>query len=382
MTRRRTRRRGEPLFVLGVIMLGWIGARATVWRVDQGVAGSFGAALVAEKGIAKSGSEPTPAAALSVPLGAHGEAAARKMRAERGTWTSRPFGALRPEAPPLLLRPLAGSSGGMPVPPIALDATGRETEKWPARAERSPTAESLAGADRPAAPRLSADPVRSQHPFVRRWSADGWALVRAGRAANNAGPLVATYGGSQVGAVLRYRLAPRDPHRPTVYLRASGALDGSGEGEIAAGLSARPVAALPVVLAAEGRAGRLAGGTAIRPAVMAVTEFAPIALPQGARAEFYLQAGYVGGRGATPFIDGQLKVDGRVGQAGPIELRAGLGAWGGAQRGVGRVDVGPSVTLGVSRGTAAARLALDWRFRVQGRAEPSSGPALTISAGF
>jgi hypothetical protein len=33
-------------------------------------------------------------------------------------------------------------------------------------------------------------------------------------------------------------------------------------------------------------------------------------------------------------------------------------------------------------GSAGARLAVDWRFRIASIAEPGSGPSLTLSAGF
>ncbi|MFT4027688.1 MAG: hypothetical protein QM676_12920 [Novosphingobium sp.] len=227
----------------------------------------------------------------------------------------------------------------------------------------------------------AAPPLRASG-GARRWSADAWALVRSGGVAASAGPAAGAYGGSQAGAVLRYRLAPGNPHKPAAYLRASAALNGSGEREIAAGLSARPIGEVPVAVAAEGRLGRLGGRVAARPALMAATEIAPVTLPGKARAEFYLQAGYVGGLGATPFIDGQVRIDRRVAQVGPVELRTGAGAWGGAQQGAGRLDVGPSATLGIAQNQASARIGLDWRFRVKGRARPSSGPALTISAGF
>jgi hypothetical protein len=193
---------------------------------------------------------------------------------------------------------------------------------------------------------------------------------------------VATYGASQVGAVLRYRLVRGNPHRPTTYLRVSAALNGSGEREAALGLSARPIAGLPVIIAGEGRVSRLSQRTVVRPAVMAVTELPPIALPEGARAEFYLQGGYVGGTGATPFIDGQLRVDRRIHQGGPVEIRAGAGVWGGAQEGAGRLDLGPGATVAFAQGPVSARVALDWRFRLKGSAEPASGPTLTVSAGF
>jgi hypothetical protein len=214
-----------------------------------------------------------------------------------------------------------------------------------------------------------------------RWSADAWALVRRGGGSAGAAPFGPTYGASQVGAVLRYRLAPASRHRPTAYLRGTAALEGPDR-EVALGLSLRPIPKLPVAVAGEGRIARLGTATQIRPAAVAVTELAPITLPAGVRAEFYAQGGYVGGRDATAFVDGSLRLDKRVARVGRFELRAGAGAWGGAQKGAQRLDVGPTVTIGVSEGSAAARLALDWRLRVAGEAAPPSGPALTVSAGF
>jgi hypothetical protein len=219
-------------------------------------------------------------------------------------------------------------------------------------------------------------------PAERRWSADAWLLLRSGGGAVSAGRSVATYGASQTGVVLRYRLWPGNAHRLTSYVRASAALNGSGEREAALGLSIRPIAGVPVFVAGEGRVSQLAGRVVVRPAVMAVTELPPLPLPAATRAEFYLQGGYVGGAGATPFVDGQLRIDRKVARIGPVEMRAGGGAWGGAQRGAARLDLGPAVTLQASRGPAAMRLGVDWRFRLLGDAEPTSGPALTISAGF
>jgi hypothetical protein len=207
-------------------------------------------------------------------------------------------------------------------------------------------------------------------------------LLRSGGGVASAGPSAATYGASQVGAVLRYRLLPGDGHRLTGYVRISAALNGSGEREAALGLSARPIAAAPIFVAAEGRISHLSGRVVVRPAVMAVTELPPLALPLAGRAEFYLQGGYVGGIGATPFIDGQLRIDREVTRAGPVAVRAGGGVWGGAQRGASRLDLGPAVTLEATHGPAAMRVGVDWRFRLMGAAKPASGPALTISAGF
>ena len=227
-------------------------------------------------------------------------------------------------------------------------------------------------------------------PAVRanRWSADGWLMLRnGGNGRLPAGGAAASYGASQAGAVLRYRLVPGDAHRSAAYLRASAALDGSRDRELALGLSARLLPSVPVVAAAELRASGNRAGTRLRPAAMVVTEIAPIALPLASRLEAYGQAGYVGGRDATAFADGQLRVDRQVSRFRVAEVRtevrAGVGAWAGAQKGASRVDVGPSLTLGVPAGqNGAMRLSMDWRFRVAGRAAPASGPALTLSAGF
>jgi hypothetical protein len=278
-------------------------------------------------------------------------------------------------------------------PPVAPGLAGGHAMMWLAAVARMPSPEALLEAARLAPPpailSLPSAPSPPSAPMLgaassreRRWSADAWALVRRGAGIGAAGPGAATYGASQVGAVLRYRLAPASAHRPTAYLRASAALNGSDEREAALGLSVRPLASLPIVVAAEGRIGRFSDRTLVRPAVMMVTELPPVTLPAKTRAEFYAQAGYVGGAGATPFADAQVRVDRRIASAAGIELRAGAGAWGGAQRGAARLDVGPTATLGIAKGAAAARVGLDWRFRLAGSAEPASVPALTVSAGF
>ncbi len=172
-------------------------------------------------------------------------------------------------------------------------------------------------------------------------------------------------------------------HRPSVFLRTTAALNGSNEREAALGLSARPFGRIPVVLAGEARLTFAPGRSMVRPAVFAVTELPPFALPLGFRGEAYAQGGYVGGKFATAFADGQLRVDHRMVSIGASELRMGGGVWGGAQKGASRLDAGPSLVLGAPLGeSAAVRLGADWRFRVAGNAAPASGPAVTLSAGF
>ncbi len=214
-----------------------------------------------------------------------------------------------------------------------------------------------------------------------RWTMDSWALLRE----DDSPQLISarpSYGRSQLGAVLRYRLAPASGHAPQAHLRASAALAGSREQELAAGLSARPLPKVPVRVYAEARLRDGSAGREARAAAFAVSEFPPLPLPGGATAEAYVQAGYVSGTFATGFVDGQVRIARELASADDFRLSAGGGAWGGAQEGSGRLDIGPSAAVTVGVGRVNARVSADYRFRVAGEAAPSDGPALTISAGF
>src|SRR5690606_42126777 len=105
-------------------------------------------------------------------------------------------------------------------------------------------------------------------------------------------------------------------------------------------------------------------------------------LPHVPRAVDYLQSGYVAGNHATAFVDGQMRVERQVASLGKPDLSAGGGVWGGAQREAARVDVGPTAAVTFPLAKGRGRVSADYRFRVAGDAAPSSGPALTLSAGF
>lgn len=224
-----------------------------------------------------------------------------------------------------------------------------------------------------------AQPARARH-----WSMDGWYYWRRGSSAGlSPGAFAPSYGASQAGAVLRYRIAPSSPYKPSAYLRTTAALNGSGEREVALGLSARPVPRVPLVVAAEARYSQTPNGREVRPSGFAYTELPPFKLPLGLRGEAYAQGGYVGGRNATLFVDGSVRADRKLLRLGKPEVRLGGGIWGGAQKGAARMDAGPSVIVVTPLGNKVfARLAADWRFRVAGDAAPNSGPAVTLSAGF
>ncbi|MBB3861798.1 hypothetical protein GGQ88_003086 [Novosphingobium hassiacum] len=220
-----------------------------------------------------------------------------------------------------------------------------------------------------------------------RWSADGWLLLR-GRGGDAAqAPGAASYGASQAGAVLRYRLGDGGGASPYAYMRASYAVDAPGrDREAALGLGIRPVVSVPLRALVEVRAqDSVAGPVRVRPVVSVVTELPWQDLPLGLRGEVYAQAGYAGGREGTAFFDAQALVDRPVAGVVPnaTELRVGAGVWAGGQRDAARIDIGPRVTLGMDLGgQARGRVALDWRFRVGGNARPGSGPALTVASSF
>ena len=196
-----------------------------------------------------------------------------------------------------------------------------------------------------------------------RWSETGWLLVRGGATTSTTAPQL---GGAQAG--LRLARALDDKGRLAVSLRLVSALQ-AREREAIAAVEWHPPAA-PLRLLAERRVGvagmrggwglGAAGGVSERP------------LTFGTVLDGYLQAGVIERRGG--YADGAVSVEHPLTRRGSTTLRLGVGAWGAAQRGAERIDVGPTATLRLGR----ARATLAWRERVAGNARPGSGAALTI----
>lgn len=351
---RSPRRRGQPLLALTLLLGGWVAARALV-PTD----GWLDVPL--PPNVTKRVGETVP------PLASH-----------------RPMPIRHAPDPPHLTHggsaPHLPASGVLPHRPVSAGAL-RVPE--PMAGSAQPPAPVVAAAPQMPAPTSRAPaasvPFAAAPPGTGRWSFDSWVLWREdGQAAMVSTP---SYGASQAGAVLRYRLAPESAMEPRVHLRATTALRGE-QAEIAAGVGVRPVASIPVEVLAEGRVARFTGDTRARPAVMAVLGPPPRALPGGLTGEAYAQAGYVGGKGATAFADGQVRVT-RGLEIGDIKLQAGAGMWGGAQEGAARLDAGPTVSAIAPVGKGIfMRFSLDWREKVAGDAEPGSGPVVTLSAGF
>ena len=72
---------------------------------------------------------------------------------------------------------------------------------------------------------------------------------------------------------------------------------------------------------------------------------------------------------------------GQVAVSRPLwgDFSAGLGAWGGAQPGLNRFDVGPRLSIRVGR---RMRAHLDYRLNVSGNAAPGSGGVVTLAGDF
>ena len=303
-------------------------------------------------------------------------------RAERVAGTAGSFASSAPEPTPAPAPQLRSRTRPAPL------ATGKA--KWPMRAAPVLYAASLPRA----APAITAVPLsgavpgqpgfnavegeaaaapwpvpRTDAPSPPRWSFSAWAFVREG-----GGPSLAPggmLGGSQAGARLRYRISPAVSltARLSTPRRTAGA-------EAAVGIDWRPSPRLPLRLIAErrqklGRAGR---------SVFALTAYGGVSdAPLGRfRLDAYGQAGVVGADRRDLFADGAGRLSLPLGDG----VKIGAGAWGAAQPGAARLDLGPSASLSLPAGAANVSLSLDWRLRVAGDARPGSGPALTLTTDF
>lgn len=369
-------RTGQPVVVLAGIMLLWVTARIALWQSPF----PLNLPNLPEVALA------APPLAIATPV-RNAVAAVPQVTAgalQPGAAGMR-TGALAP-AYPVMFEPASLASRGAPI-----DENSAHQLMW--LAAFGPSGPEI-GAARRSWPAATARAAQAA-PFIAqvspqasatddRWSLSAWAFLRqGGSGVHVAGaPVPQSYGASQAGGVLRYRLAPTSAHAPAAYMRATSALNRSDDRELALGLSLRPLARVPVAVMGEGRLRVVGGDMQMRPAIMAVSEFPPLALPRGLRAETYLQAGQVLGPDATAFADGQLRITAGAGELKAAKLRAGGGIWGGIQEGAARLDAGPSAQLDLAVGSGTARLGVDYRVRLAGDAVPNSGVAVTLSTGF
>lgn len=205
-----------------------------------------------------------------------------------------------------------------------------------------------------------------------RWAASGWVIARGGMASSVS---TAQLGASQAGLRLTYAVG--QSRRVALAARVSTPLAGRGR-EAAVGLDWRPTAA-PIHLLAEQRLS-LDGGEG-GPTLGLIGGFGPSQVGPGVLVEAYGQAGIIARGGGEAFADGAVRATHPL-TLGGLRFDIGAGAWGGAQRGAARLDVGPTLGLVATVGGRAIRLSADWRQRIAGGARPGSGPALSVGTNF
>jgi len=351
-----------PIRFLLLIVGGWISLRVVTlapgWLADPAPAAPAAAPAQA----------PFADAALPAP-GPAGMMEAAAAHPSHRTWT------LRPEPFPLRLAAAMAS-----IRP-------RLFASFPARL-RFPIAppRAVGAFADPAAPRpplqlapappfaLSPSPPAPVRASASRWSGSAWLFLREGRSSGLAP--AGTLGGSQAGGRINYRINADRERALALSARLYLPIERLQGFEAALGLDWRPLRDLPLHVLAErrqrlGRDGRsdfsltLYGGGEQR------------LLRGKLRIEAYGQAGIVGIEERDLFADGAVRASVRL---GPAEL--GAGAWGGAQPGASRLDIGPQATIRLPLGPTNLRASAEWRFRVGGDAAPGSGPALTLSTDF
>jgi hypothetical protein len=335
-------RQAAPFRFLGALVGGWICARAALLFVGATPQASKAAPppLVA---LANADPFPTPDPAATAWLALAG--------ISRQSTRAAPSVVRQASRPP---RPVLAAAGvGATMLPQSPSLPGAATDP-----PRTPGIGPASAISTPLPPRPN------------RWSGSAWLLARGDLGQPSLAP-GGTLGGSQAGGRLMYRL---DRHW-SLSARAYVPLRRPAGAEIAAGLDWRPFASIPVSLLAERRQ---AIGSEGRSA-FSITAYGGFSQALGSRFRIdgYAQAGFVGLRSRDAFVDGSLRA---VAALGRFEL--GAGAWGGAQPGASRLDVGPSLSYRLPVARNNVRIEADWRFRIAGEALPTSGPAVVIATDF
>lgn len=221
-------------------------------------------------------------------------------------------------------------------------------------------------------PLLLAAPTRPD-----RWHGSAWMLWRDnGTAPTDA--VISRLGASQAGLRIDYDLIATAKSRSVAYVRATSALQRPAAPEAAIGLAIQPVRTIPVSLAIERRIA-LGRGARNATTLMAVGGFGPTPVGNGLEAEAYAQAGMVGFNRRDAFVDGKLSL---LSPVNTTKLRIGAALSGGAQPDVERLDIGPEMQIRLPLPNVPARIAVEWRARIAGRAAPASGLAITLAADF
>lgn len=220
----------------------------------------------------------------------------------------------------------------------------------------SPIARALPAVDRPS-----------------RLSVSSWMIARGGTGLG-ASSLSPQLGGTQGGILVDYALGAGFSATGRVAAPAAGA----GR-EVSLGVAWRP-SGVPARIVVEQRLA-LDGGRG-GPALGVSTGVSAVRLPARFRLDGYGQAGAIARVGIETYVDASVRAARPVAAVGGVAVDLGAGAWGGAQRGVARLDLGPSLGARLPVAGRDLRVTLDWRQRIAGNARPGSGPALTLGTDF
>lgn len=231
-------------------------------------------------------------------------------------------------------------------------------------------------------------PINTTSPNTSRLSVYFWFFARSGSSPDNSNrfnsalqPGSAQYGGSQAGAIFSYRLTGDQDRNLAAYSRVSSPLAVGNAGEIAVGTRIKPLKGLPVSVYAEKRFRESALDSSAT-ALFVAGGSGPAEIATDTYLESYGQAGYVFQDNGSYFFDGSVSIQRRVFSKTSKQLSLGGAIWAGGQEGARRLDIGPRVNIDLPIGDIPARISVDWRQRVAGRAEPDSGIAISLSTGF
>lgn len=341
---------GRPLRFLALTLGGWTAARVVLLWPAAPVAMPVPMPMPGPTPVPMPVAQARSPAGASTPPG-HGPGGRLAAAVERPASALLPMPA-RPSAVPPPERRGDRAALAAPVAPVPID---------PPLAERGVIPLPL---------------VPGNAPGRSRVAASAWAIVRGGGGGSAGALLAGQLGASQAGARLTYALG--EGRRVALSARIATPLSGRGR-EAAVGLDWQPTR-MPLHLLAEQRLpldGQRGG-----PTLMLVGGIDPTPVVAGFRLEGYGQAGAIERASVEAFGDGAARLTRVVASVGPARLDLGGGAWGAAQRGVRRLDIGPTVGAAVPVAGAALRLTLDWRERLAGNARPGSGPALSIGTDF
>jgi len=343
---------GRPLRFLGLVLGGWIAVRTVV--LVQLMPGTT-------PEIAKGRALPKPLPALPQPLAPEAWVARRGKQPLPGAIVR------LPDKSPSFARPMAAAWQRHPGDPdrVALALLGLTR-----LGAGEPVADHLRDHLQP----VPANPYGPPVPDAGRLSGSVWLIARGGSGLGQS-PLGGQLGGSQAGIRLAYAVDPR--RRLALVGRLATPLAGAGR-EAAAGIEWQPTR-LPVRLVAEQRIAIDGGGGG--PAVGMVGGVGPVPIGDF-RLEAYGQAGVIGRGRGVGYADGAVRIDRALARYRGATLAAGIGAWGAAQPGAARIDVGPMIAVSLPVERRRVRVALEWRARVGGQAAPGSGLALTIGGDF